>query len=146
MPPGVPTRPAGAGSIASAWGQWVHDWLQGRQSANGSGSLTCSTSYADVPGMSLTLPAGWYIAFATVHCAVSSSGVGDIDVALNVNGVDQSGTARWSPASTATGDATVAQCWIFQLTSTQVVKLRGKKSIAAGAGSIIGTNSRLMIV
>ena len=146
MPPGVPTRPAGAGSIASAWGQWVHDWLQGRQGVNGSGTLTCSTSYADVPGMSVTLPAGWYIAIATAHCAVSSSGVGDIDVALNVNGVDQQGTVRWSPASTQTGDATVAQSWIFQLTGTQVVKLRGKKSIAAGTASVIGTNSRLMII
>lgn len=146
MPPSVPTRPAGGGTVATAWGQWAHDWLAGRDTLTGNATLTCTTSFQDVSGLSKVIPAGWYIVLVVAHLAVGTAGVGDLDAVLNVDGVDLQGTARFSPASTATGDATVSQVYMFQATGTVTCKVRAKKSIAAGVGSCNGTNSRMMFL
>lgn len=146
MPPGVPTRPAGGGNVASAWGQWAHDWLQGRNVIRATSNLTLSTSYQDIAGATITLPAGWYIFLAIVDAAITSAGVGEIDCVLNINGTDQQGLAVWQPASASTGEGTVAQIWIAQLVSTQVCKLRAKKSIAAGTAIILSANTSLAVI
>jgi hypothetical protein len=72
--------------------------------------------------------------------------VGQLDGALNADGVDLQGTATFQPASTVTGEATVMQIFMFQAVGNIVVKMRAKKSIAAGVATCVGTNSRMMFL
>ena len=146
MPPSVPTRPAGGGSVASAWGQWAHDWLRGRDTLTGNANLTLSTSYQDLAGLSKVVAAGWYVVLCIFDLAITSAGAGQLDGVLNVDGVDLQGTATFQPASTATGEGSVAQVYMFQAVGTVTVKMRAKKSIAAGTATCVGTNSRMMFL
>lgn len=144
MPPTVPTRPASAANIDDVWGQWVHDWFKKRDLVRGSGNLNPTAAYQDIPGMTMTLGSGWFLIMALMDLTVGTAGVGQIDVVLDVDGVDQTGTARWDPSST--GGGTFGQAWLVNIAGAGVVKLQGKKSISAGAATIVGVNSALIVL
>lgn len=146
MPPSVPTRPAGGGTVATAWGDWVHDWFAGRDTVTGTGSTTLTTSFQDLPNLTKVIPAGWYVVMAVFDFAVTSAGAGQMDGVLNVDGVDLQGNAVWQPSSTVSGEGTVTQIWMFQATGTVTAKLRAKKSLAAGVAVTVNTNCRMMFL
>lgn len=146
MPPVVPTRPASGALIDDAWGQWVHDWLKKRDLVRGSSVLTLTTGYVDIPGMTMTLGAGWYMVLATIDFRTDAAGPGALTAQLLVDGVVQAGTAVYQNASSATaGQSTVSQMWLVQITGAGVIKLQAKKS-AAPAASVVGTNSALAVL
>ena len=147
MPPTVPTRPAGGGNIASAWGQWAHDWLKKRDGVRGTtGAMTLSTTMTDIAGCTMTLGSGWFVIFAAADVAVSGGGVGECQVVLDIDGTQQPGLMRWQPATSGTGEGMVSFMWVVNIAGAGVIKLRAKKSIAAGVASVIRDDTVLVVL
>lgn len=111
--------------------------------ARGSANPVLTTTYADITGLTLTLGAGTFLIQAIADLSVGTAGVGSCDVRLMVDGVAETQTAVWQPASTVTGEATVSQVWRVTIAGAGVVKLQVKKSIAAGAATMVGAQSAL---
>lgn len=146
MPPTVPTRPAGGASVATAWGQWVHDWFKKRDMVRPSAALSLTTTSTDVPGLTMTVGTGWFMVLAVIDFNTVTAGPGILQADLLVDGVAQTGSAFYrAEASAAAGRATVSQIWLVNITSgSGVLKIQGKAG--TGAGGQITTASALAVI
>lgn len=122
------------------------------QHTESSSQVTLTTSYQDVPGLSITLPSAgtWWI---TAIFRFTMNGVTDIGQALfgilNVDGTDspaaQSARAIYV-GTTNTAEAMTPQQWIYSPTvAGKVIKMRVKKGGGTGA-SILDFDSTFVAV
>jgi hypothetical protein len=136
----------------TAWVEITQDNLL--QYAAATGNLTLSTSFANVPGATLTLTrAGRYLVTATV-CFVGS-GSGDFSTTLQfqgqaqlvADGVAQTALADTSPLMASSSVAmilTVYQQWSWQATAPgKVLQLQGNKTGGTGGSVIFSRDTSL---
>ncbi len=117
--------------------------------ANCSGTLTCSTSYADVTGATVTLTGtGNYLITASCDIALDVT-ANQVLVKLVINGVDQTGIITVTLA-TGTGSDSIggmyARTWIYNNSGSNVAKLQGKKFAAGGTGVVNVTATNITAI
>ncbi len=107
--------------------------------ANCNSTLTCTGSYADVSGATITLTeTGSYLILATMQAGLDVS-ANQVFVQLVVNGVAQTGEIE---ATLATGSGTdsigvsASRNWIYSNTGSNIAKLQGKKTGGGGTGQV----------
>lgn len=115
------------------------------QIAYATGSLTLTTSAADIPGATLTLTkSGIYLIVGVVD--FSEVGAGDVPSVFSAYG-NFAGTLQVAAADfaavTANARATVAQQWLYAGTPGNIVKLQAKKSGGTGSSLAATTNTSI---
>ncbi len=121
----------------------------GYLAANASADLTCTTAYADVTGMTVTLTlTGNYL--ITANCEIGLTvDANEVLCQLLVNAVVQTGVVRLLMA-TGTGTdslaASVTRTWVYANTGSNVAKIQGKKTVNAGTGQVHQVNSCLTAI
>lgn len=110
-------------------------------------SLTLTTSYQDVGGLTYTTPASKrqsYEVTANIEFNQATAGAGILTAQLLVDGVAQTGLVE--VAMTNTDKAMGSRTWrIDDPGLSKVIKLQAKKSINAGAANVVATNSQMVV-
>jgi len=146
MPPSVPTRPAAAGTVATAWGQWVHDWFAKRDLIRGTaGSQTITNAFVDITGHTMTLGPGWFMIFGVYDIDCSVTGTGVIQVQLVVDGVAQLQHIEFLTGA-GVGRASVVGAWFVNIAGAGVIKTQVIKLINAGTAVVIRDKSALIVL
>lgn len=110
--------------------------------AGATSALTLTTSYQDIEGMSLTLPAGKWAVAAFIDARVGAANT------LILGQLVVGSIAQTRPivcrASAGAYWVTVGQQWLITLANQTVVKLQGNAVGTMTPASVIQTNSTLM--
>jgi hypothetical protein len=110
-----------------------------------SGNTTLTQAGDDVPGCTYTAEAtGTYLVHGVFQFSITVTGIGAAIGSLAVDGAGQSGAAIYNDS--ATGQATVAQNWIVDVTEGDVIKLSCSKFSAGGTASCGGTHTTMTIL
>jgi hypothetical protein len=101
-------------------------------SAAASGTITLTTSLADITGATITLPPGNYWVHATIDFDITVAGNTTVVGVLSLDGVAQAAQMLIRPGTTAAGTAgrwTVSQSWLITVAqgAAGVAKLRANK-------------------
>ncbi len=118
-------------------------------SADASATLTCTNSYADITGATITLTGtGTYLIIA--DCSIQTdTAAGGGSVQLMVNGVAQTGVADAAIQTATAGDnvrCSASKTWFYTNSGSNVAKLQGKKANAGGNASIGITNTGIRAI
>ncbi len=111
-----------------------------------SAQLTLTTANQDVAGLTYTVPAGTGTAIITaaIDFTVSAAGAGTLVAELLVAGVAQTAQVLMGEASIR---GTQFQQWsIPKTSSSQIVKIQGRKTINAGTAVIQATHSTMTVL
>lgn len=147
--------------VATAAGNVGQPFLSGGVSADGaygslehlegdaSGGLTCTTSFADIPGATITLDkTGVYIIvgeFDMFTDLVANVVQGRLNVAGAAYGQLASLTIS-SSASTLTIESVQSKIWVYPNTGSNVAKLQAQKLGSSGTGQINQANTSIKAV
>lgn len=126
------TRTVGGNSVFSAVrvGYQTNPAIQNTQQARATSSLTISTSSTDVPGATITTPAGsggTYLVHGVFDFGMDVAGSGVHLGELYVNGVAQTGVATWTGIDVGER-ASVTQVWLVPIAAGQIAKLRAYRT------------------
>ncbi|HXJ39000.1 MAG TPA: hypothetical protein VNH18_06960, partial [Bryobacteraceae bacterium] len=118
--------------------------------AQASGNLTCTTSYADISGLSVTLNKNgvWRIE-ASLDLSFDSSAF-QMSAQLVVNGVAQTGIIlaiiSSAGATTLSFEGLFTRSWYYTNSGSNVAKMQAKSAVASGSRSVIAANSYMSAV
>lgn len=110
-------------------------------------SLTLTTSYQDVGGLTYTTPASKrqsYEVTANIEFNQATAGAGNLTAQLLVDGVAKAGVCE--VAMTNTDKSSASFTWrVDDPGLSKVIKVQAKKSINAGAANVVATNSQMVV-